>query len=707
MAAVTIVGASWPSYRGGRLGPFEASNGDLWAIAYAGTTGRLAGFRSQDGGASWSRVADTTLMQTAADAVQVGDVLYIAGVDFSSTAVQVVSLNLTTAAVTRVDSGTGPAVFANVSGQSPLFLARRSDGSFVVCHNGATTSVMGTAYRRVVYSRYSGGAWTNNVVVGGTTEQIHFDARGGIGDGSDRVHFFYSRSTIGGLYSKTLSSANALSGEGTPSSSVSQTVNYPLGSGVVDGSTIVYVVALASDVRVMRATSADSPSWATTAIEAVAPQTGSGSPGAAAADAGTIHALWIDASGITLWHEDDGGTNTWAGSSVSTGTTATGVSAGKITNAIGYLFDFSGTYKFDKISLVTLTAVGTSRAINYDVAAALGVSRAIRWDSIAQIGISRILRHDVFTATAAIRSIRYDLFGKVGASRILAYDLRQIAGASRIVRYDVAAAIAATRILRYDVFSLVGSSRAVRYDVARAVTATRIVRWDLVAQIGASRAIVYDVVATTAVGASRIIRYDVAAPVAVSRALRFDVFTNVATSRAIRYDLAVLAGASRVVRYDVAALAGASRAIRWDVVAQIGASRVVRYDVAQAVGASRVVRWDLAVAAGASRAIRYDVAALATVSRSLRWDLAAVAGTSRIVRYDLSVAVAAPRTLLWDLASPVGASRTLLFDVVGVSLQFASPISDVAVDGWAPTPLFEQIDEQSPSAADYIEATAV
>jgi len=36
--------------------------------------------------------------------------------------------------------------------------------------------------------------------------------------------------------------------------------------------------------------------------------------------------------------------------------------------------------------------------------------------------------------------------------------------------------------------------------------------------------------------------------------------------------------------------------------------------------------------------------------------------------------------------------------------QFARPDSDVTVGGWTPTPLYEKIDEATPSDADYIES---
>lgn len=366
----------------------------------------------------------------------------------------------------------------------------------------------------------------------------------------------------------------------------------------------------------------------------------------------------------------------------------------------------------------TLTAVGTSRAIRYDVAQAVGVSRAVRYDVAAPLGISRAIRYDVAAPLAVSRSLRYAVKTNVGTSRVVRWDLagsQKLTGVGRVALAPLATPTVPTdphylriqawkanptdagivRVRLYSAGSLVDVFDVTLTDAPTSTTrqipdpslitdyatlevsfegisnpaanlTARIswIRFDApvtAAVVSATRALRWDLVAQIA--ASRTIRYDVATAVAASRAIRYDVFTGVGSSRVVRYDLAQTAGASRTLRYDVAAAVGASRVVRYDVARAVGISRVTLYDVFSRVGSSRVVRYDLAASVAAARLLRYDVAALAGVSRAIRWDVVGPVAVLRAIVWDVRAPLGVSRILVWEFATPIGSSRAVRYDV--------------------------------------------
>lgn len=370
----TISGAIWPGHINGHLGPWE-SGGALYMPAYffSGTM-QLAMFKSADGGETWAEVdsADriTGVLSDVLSTAQVGTTLYILHTLSAGTG-QVRKFECSTDQWVAAESGMAtspPALVANVSSIRAGFLCVRGDGNYVVFHNGATESVMGSSYRRIKYSRFQSGAWTINVRVdGGTGDQFHWDARAAQLGSSSRSHFFYTKSNAGfTLYQKSLTSGNTLNSESSVTGlSDASNGNYPVGNptAYVDGSDTKIVVPLATSDSggakgLQRFVSADSPTL--NAMEIVSTvnnvERNTSNAGAGAVDSITVYDFWPDSINDDLWHDNDAGSGTW-GTDVefADAVTIQGVSVGKITNAIGVLYNDNATVKYDKLQLTVPT----------------------------------------------------------------------------------------------------------------------------------------------------------------------------------------------------------------------------------------------------------------------------------------------------------------------------------------------------------------
>jgi hypothetical protein len=197
----------WPSFRAAPHAIVE-TGGNLYVVALgsaAASSGHIAAWKSTDGGETWAEVdsADriTGIAGDSFAAVASGTTIHVAYQLLSDTAVRVRPFDCATEQWGTA-TGAGPALTANVganahvTGQIALFLCVRSDGDYVVLHQGNDQAVMGNSYRRVVYSRHEGGTWTSDVVVDPSAgTQVHYDARTAILGSSDRVHLFYSNGT--------------------------------------------------------------------------------------------------------------------------------------------------------------------------------------------------------------------------------------------------------------------------------------------------------------------------------------------------------------------------------------------------------------------------------------------------------------------------------------------------------------------------------
>ena len=354
MAAVQITSAVWPTARTARLGPYMDGSGNLWVIAnfYTGIIYNPCAFKSTDGGTTWSHTSYSAApgnSQEMIDSVYDGsDTIYVLWQD-AAFSLYITQFTLSTATWTSVAGATSFAVQADVNGRRPAFLARRSDGSFVVTYQGPTANNMGTGYRQMYYvTCTSAGVWgTATLAYGLSGSQVHVDTKCAVLGTSDRVHMLNYNATLL-LTAISLSSANAL-----------DTAQSTAGGGATSYYTIFFDANLGklvvdnSITKPSRATSQANTTWTqdSTAFGTDAPAS---CPTVFVYDntGSKLYVLYRDSSTADIFVNSAASTTWGTAATQDTATAPVGISAGKITSAIGLVFNDTNVY-FDKYSLAT------------------------------------------------------------------------------------------------------------------------------------------------------------------------------------------------------------------------------------------------------------------------------------------------------------------------------------------------------------------
>jgi len=388
----------------------------LFGIFFDATNNMLEAWGSTNSGDSWTEIGsyghpaatDAGSTYETYDVVQDGSILHVAYLNASEQVV-VRQFDMSTGRWGAVTGGTPSAVDltanvdVHVTGTAALMLARRSDGDYIVLRQGDADAIMGTSYRRVVYSRYEAGSWTNEVAVIPGADQSHFDLRAIAIDASDRTYFIFTNS-VAGLSSSVLTSANSLSSNQTIDSTI-QAGNYTAGHAAwVDDSTdriVVPYIDSGGDTRLAYANVADTPTWSTTAITSTndAEYTNSNA-GSIAVNGTTIHVLWPDDSTQDLW-TDSCVAGTWTfgtDTELLDAVTINGISANYLSGigsgGVGYFYFDGSTVKYNgpagvvgatgTVSAGSLSVNGQSIPATYNVTGSMSTgSLAVSGQSIA------------------------------------------------------------------------------------------------------------------------------------------------------------------------------------------------------------------------------------------------------------------------------------------------------------------------------------
>jgi hypothetical protein len=153
--------------------------------------------------------------------------------------------------------GTGIAQSNGVS------LVVRSTGEVVAFYNGASSNTSGKPYCRLYYNRRStAGAWGTAVRVDANTAVDNIKPAAVLG-ASDRVHFIWSPTSAGNSQQhRALTAANAL---GTAAVVTTATPGSQWGAGSYSTGGVTYICLMMYSTLIY-ATSADTPTWANTAV---------------------------------------------------------------------------------------------------------------------------------------------------------------------------------------------------------------------------------------------------------------------------------------------------------------------------------------------------------------------------------------------------------------------------------------------------------
>lgn len=386
MALPATIGDSdvrWPDYCISYIGPF-VNGTDLYACLVDKTNNQIEVWRSTDGGDTWSEQDSANKPSCSAVdgrrtcyAVQSGAAFFVAYPSNSADATNIkpfsMSTNVWGTAITA-----GPVIQATAApnGTFPLLYAIRSDKSHVIFYNGATQSVMGTAYTRIKIHYYN-GAWNGPFDVVGSANsplantlpgtQIDYSARTAVLGASDRVHLFWTASTSGSLFQRSLLSGNTFASfqpvVDEAQLLVGQLNKYTCGTptSYVQGSDTNLVIPFqvttgpfSIGLAINRAASADQPSWGPQSISdsGHGPNSASGNMSAVLDDT-TVYAFW--GSNNIIYFDDDGGFGVFGTDEAwKSSIGPSGISLSRYFSSadyIGVLYNDSGTVKFDRFRI--------------------------------------------------------------------------------------------------------------------------------------------------------------------------------------------------------------------------------------------------------------------------------------------------------------------------------------------------------------------
>lgn len=380
------LGGTWPAFRNAHLGPFEGSDGALYAAVWResiaqGDPTRVEILRSADQGATWgvrtSWDFDDQTFQQALDVVQVGDVLYVmAGrnsiASIRSFDVAAVAWGTETAAI-NIYEGLQPGV-------SPAFLMVRSATEMLVFHQGPKQLLDSVEWRRHVYSKWESGSWVaTNVALYTTGITEHHDLRGALlGADGESVHVFWSSPSYDGAWHRLLKADDTFGGHSTLEGSftVDELANYLVGQPTLHGTEVIapYVEGSSTSPRrpVAARTSVVDPAtadWDRTGLIANAEVDSTNTnPIVAVSVEGVVYALYVDLNG-DLYIAHDQGTNTWSASELLFTGTVLGACALPVTGGIGFLYNDNGVPTFGKFDIATYNGPWQYLRPDADVAA--------------------------------------------------------------------------------------------------------------------------------------------------------------------------------------------------------------------------------------------------------------------------------------------------------------------------------------------------
>lgn len=208
MASV-ITGAVWPTYRNGRLGPYQDSNGNLWVVAYVSSQPTV--FKSTDQGVTWDSGTSsgtsggTDFLDSAFDFAN-GVIYVLCGT--SAQVAQIWKFTISSTTWAQVDAGSGPTVIVGdfpSGNRYAAFINLLSDGSFVIYYQGPLTHEMSAFFSAVYYRTCtSGGTWGTETLIDVLKQADHIVGASVVG-ASDRVHFVYHNHTTLVAYHRSLS----------------------------------------------------------------------------------------------------------------------------------------------------------------------------------------------------------------------------------------------------------------------------------------------------------------------------------------------------------------------------------------------------------------------------------------------------------------------------------------------------------------------
>lgn len=125
----------------------------------------------------------------------------------------------------------------------------------------------------------------------------------------------------------------------------------------------------------------------------------------------------------------------------------------------------------------SLTAVGESLAMPWDIIAAVGESLQMPWDAKAVVGESLAARWDAKQLIAESLAVKWDAMQAAGESLAVKWDAKATIGESLATKWDIIAAIGESLQMPWDLSGPVGESLAIRWDADATQRIGRTTEW--------------------------------------------------------------------------------------------------------------------------------------------------------------------------------------------------------------------------------------
>lgn len=321
LPATINAGVSWGDHLSGRPGPFLEGT-DVFVVVADKTNNHVEVWKSTDYGQTWAEadaanhksISSTSTFKSY-DAVRVGSVITIAYITGAST-YSFCDFNMSTGLWgTPVASTAGVALRVDITGNCPIFVARRSNGDTIIFRTGDYTNMV--VQRAGWCDRYVSAAWTNSAQVTPATAN-NYEPHCLLTDGSIVMFTLCEAASADDVYGKPLGASNTLGTGSALDSTAHTTSTYMMGSGVWDGSEFnIPSLDSTNEMDNQRVTVSGTTMTLVSADAISATSTSNPEPlthfGAMAKDAAgsTLYAFWIADNQTTIYRDSDGGSNTW------------------------------------------------------------------------------------------------------------------------------------------------------------------------------------------------------------------------------------------------------------------------------------------------------------------------------------------------------------------------------------------------------------
>lgn len=382
-ATVGDADAKWPNHKNSFVGPF-INGTDIYACLVDTTNNQIEMWKSTDEGETWTEqdtankpsCSATAALKTCYCAVS-GDTIHVAFPSNSANAVNIKPFNMTNDTWATSITG-GPVIQTNdslVILLTPLILASRADGSFVIFYAGATQSIMGTAYERIKIHYYN-GAWNGPYDVIGSANsplsntlpgtETNYQVGTIVKGADERVHLFFTNNSTGSVYHRALLSGNTFATGQQLFVNCDRLTGYSIGmpvsytSGSATHVVVPYDRLTSPRMVVVRGDSADQPIWTSGVVaDVTAHGTAaiSGSVAVLTSKGVEVYIAWYARSDDTFWLDNDQGDTIWGVDTIySNPIRLAGYSMNYLPlyDRIGILYNLEGTVKYDYIAITPI-----------------------------------------------------------------------------------------------------------------------------------------------------------------------------------------------------------------------------------------------------------------------------------------------------------------------------------------------------------------